>query len=597
MLLTACASIGSPKGGPKDVKPPLLISSEPAEYALNYSKKRVEILFSELISLVSPSEKVLVTPPQIISPVVKAVGNKAVVILADTLKPNTTYTIDFTDAIVDYNEGNKFGDYAFSFSTGSHIDSLRISGVLIDAANLNPLGGILVGTYTDFSDSAFFTKPFDRISKSSTEGKFSVKGLPKGQFLVRALGDKNRDYKFQPNELLAFLDSTVTPYAELCYKQDTVWKDSTTVDSVIVRSVTCFKPDNLVLQCFTQDFGRQYLAKRERAPRNKINLNFGFKAENLPKIELLGVSDQNWYLLEKNKTKDTLVYWIIDSTVLAMDTLHLKVEYQMSDSLNNLVWTTDTLNFISRTFHPKAKAPDTDEKKKKKEKDEEPVRVQHLAVRRTLGGVADIYSKPMFEFSEPIESVTGVPWHLYIKKDSLWKTCPFTFSKDSLALRSYILDAKWTFGAEYKFVLDSGKVRSFYNLTNDSISSTFKVRDEDEYSRLTVLVQGLPGHGFVELLNGSDRVVRMLPLVDEVVDFKYLAPGRYYLRAVDDRNGNNRWDTGDYSKKRQPEQVYYNPKPIDLRENWDVEEVWNVNEFPLLEQKPKELLPKTTQKK
>jgi len=299
-LLSACASTGSPTGGPKDETAPKLIGSLPMENAINFEKKRIEISFDELISLKSPSEKVIVSPPQKLAPIAKGVGSKVVVILSDSLIPATTYTIDFTDAIVDYNEGNKFGDYAFSFSTGDHIDSLRISGVLIDASNLNPLTGIVVGSHTNNADSIFRNQAFERITKSTKAGQFVLKGLPKGQAFVYALDDKNRDYAFdQPGEAIAFMDSALVPWTEPCTRNDTVWKDSITVDTVLVRAITCFKPDNVILRYFSEEFGRQYLAKKERVPRNKINLTFGYKSETLPKLTLLNSDSKNWYILEK----------------------------------------------------------------------------------------------------------------------------------------------------------------------------------------------------------------------------------------------------------------------------------------------------------
>jgi hypothetical protein len=154
------------------------------------------------------------------------------------------------------------------------------------------------------------------------------------------------------------------------------------------------------------------------------------------------------------------------------------------------------------------------------------------------------------------------------------------------------MEAKWEFGGEYRFDIDSGKVEGIYGKTNDKFSQTFKIREEEDYSRLVVKLSGIRGAGFVELLDKADKVVRRQKLENGQADFKYLLPGSYYIRAIDDRNGNFRWDTGNYAQKRQPEEVYYNPKQLNLRAYGDVEEIWNVHEYPLLQQKPKELQPK-----
>jgi hypothetical protein len=595
-LLTACASTGSPGGGPKDETPPKLIGSVPMENAINFKKKRIEITFDELIALKSPSEKVIVSPPQKMAAIAKGVGNKVVVILSDSLLPATTYSIDFTDAIVDYNEGNKFGDYGFAFSTGDHIDSLRISGTIIDASNLNPLTGVYVGTHSDLADTSFKKQPFDRITKSTKDGRFTLKGLPEGAVNVFALGDKNRDYTFdQAGEAIAFPDTSVKPWTEPCLRNDTIWKDTLTVDTILVRTITCYKPDNLILRYFSEDFGRQYLTKKERNPRNKINLIFSYKSETLPELTLLNHPTKDWFLLEENPTKDTLSYWITDTLVTQMDTLLLKLDYFKTDSLNNLAPRTDTLKLISRSFKPKTV---TTKKSERKEEEKKPVVkvLPSLALKSELKSVMEIFCKPRFETEEPLSSIQGTPWHLYLKKDTNWVKTPFSFTRDTSRLRGFILDSKWKFETEYKFQIDSGMMRGIYGKTNNAFSQEFKIRAEEEYSRLIATINGLNLPGFAELLDKTDKVVRRMRIEKNIADFKFLPPGTYYLRAVEDSNNNFVWDTGNYAEKRQPERVFYDPKEISLRANWDVEESWNIFEWPLLEQKPKILIPKDNDK-
>ena len=595
-LLSACASTGNPSGGPKDETPPRLIASLPLENAVNYTKKRVEITFDELISLKSPSEKVIVSPPQKLAPVAKGVGNKVVVLLADSLMPTTTYTIDFTDAIVDFNEGNKFGDYAFSFSTGDHIDSMRISGNVVDASNLNPLTGIIVGSHTTDADSCFRNQAFERITKSTKGGRFVLKGLSKNAVHVYALDDKNRDFAFdQPGEAIAFLDSALVPWTEPCTRNDTIWKDSVTVDTIKVVPITCFMPDNVILRYFSEAFGRQYLARKERAPRNRINLTFGYKSETLPTLTLLNSNAKDWYILEKNPTNDTLSYWITDTLVSQTDTLKLKLDYLKTDSLNALSPWTDTLTFISRSYKPKAVVPKKATVKVDKDVETTPKPAPStppIGLKTTLQGVMEINSKPRFEVDEPVLELKDNSAQLFVKKDTVWTKTPFLFYRDTLKTREFVLEAKWQFDTEYKFVIDSAAIKGIYGKINHGFNQTFKIRAEEEYSRLTATISGLSSNGFVELLDKSDKVLRRLKLEKGVADFKYLAPGTYYLRAVDDLNGNFRWDTGSYAERRQPENVYYDPRALVLRANWDVEEPWNVRELPLLEQKPKELLQK-----
>jgi hypothetical protein len=590
LLLTACASPGNPTGGPKDETPPKLLGSLPLDNAVGIDKKRIEITFDELISLKSPSDKVIVSPPQKLAPVAKGVGNKVVVLLSDSLIPSTTYTIDFTDAIVDFNEGNKFGDYAFSFSTGDHIDSMRISGHVIDASNLNPLTGVFVGCHRSAPDSSFRTKSFERITKTTLGGAFVLKGLPLESTHLYALTDKNRDYAFdQPDESIAYLDSALLPWTEPCTRNDTVWKDTVTVDTILVVPITCFKPDNVVLKQFTETFGRQFLARKERLPRNKINLTFGYKSETLPTLTLLNTPAKDWYLLEKNPTNDTLTYWMTDTLVSRMDTLKLKLDYLKTDSLNRLSPWTDTLTLISRSYKPKANTA------KKSDALEVPVStpaLPPLGLKSNLQSTMEIEGQGRFEFDEPLLEQKKGACQLYMKKDTLWVKTAFNFYKDTLKTRSYILNAKWQFEAEYRFAIDSASFTSIYGKVNNAFNQTFKIRAEEEYSRLIATINGLNAPGFAELLDKSDKVVRRLRIEKNKADFKYLLPGTYYLRAVDDTNLNFKWDTGNLATRRQPEDVYYDPRALALRANWDVEETWNVHELPLLEQKPKELIQK-----
>jgi len=626
VLICACANTGTPGGGPKDETPPRLIKSEPKENQVNYKKKKIEIFFDELISLEKVSEKVIVSPPQKSQPVIKTISNKIVVVFQDTLKDSTTYTVDFTDAIVDYNEKNKFGDYAFSFSTGPFVDSLRIAGILIDASNLNPVSGVFVGVNDVLHDSAFNTQALTRISKTTQTGFFSVKGLPSRSFRVYALGDKNRDYRFdQPGESIAFYDSIVMPWTEVCQKPDTIWKDTVTVDTIIMKDITCYKPDDLILRYFAEDFGRQYLAKRERPSREKLVLTFGYKSDTVPKLTLLnsasafpaacgGVSEQNtgflfgigdssrlaarsfnqhvetWFLPEINPTKDTLTYWINDTAVSNLDTLLIKLDYLKTDSTNQLAPVTDTLKLILRTAKPKARQQGS--KKNTDNEKPKPEPVTHLMATISLPSTLDINATPVIVWETPIRDMTDNPWHLYRKKDTIWYKMPFSIEKDSVFLRKFLLKAKWDFGTEYRLDLDSGLVTGIYGVTNDKFSKTFKIREEEEYSRLILTVSGIQSPAFVELLNKSDNVIRMEPLVKGIADFKFLRPGTYYLRAIEDINGNLKWDTGSYTDKRQPEQVFYRPDPVTLRSNWDIEEFWDVTKVPLLEQKPKALIKK-----
>lgn len=136
----------------------------------------------------------MVSPPQLETPEIVASGKRIKIELLDSLKPNTTYTIDFSDAITDNNEDNPLGNYTYSFSTGDAIDTLEVSGKVLQAKDLEPVKGILVGLYNDLSDTAFTTKPMLRVSRTDGSGRFVIKGVAPGTYRVYALQDADGNY-------------------------------------------------------------------------------------------------------------------------------------------------------------------------------------------------------------------------------------------------------------------------------------------------------------------------------------------------------------------------------------------------------------------
>ena len=236
MLLTACARMGNPDGGWYDDTPPHVVSATPADKATGVRSRKVTINFSEFIKIEDAQSKVIVSPPQLEQADIRAAGKHILIELKDTLKDNTTYTIDFSDAITDNNEGNPMGNYTFSFSTGNRIDTFEVSGYALDASNLEPIKGILVGLYSLSTDSAlaekdstahakadstggqghgFRTSPMVRVSRTNGSGRFTIKGVAPGSYNVYALQDNDGDYVYtQKSEMIGFSHEVVVPSAK-----------------------------------------------------------------------------------------------------------------------------------------------------------------------------------------------------------------------------------------------------------------------------------------------------------------------------------------------------------------------------------------------
>ena len=586
--LYSCASIGRPDGGPLDETPPRFIGSTPAAGALNNTKTKVSLSFDEFIKLEKANEKVVISPPQVQQPEIKASGKKISVNLLDSLKPNTTYTIDFSDAIVDNNEGNPLGNFAFTFSTGSAIDTMEVSGTLLEASNLEPVKGMLVGMHSNLSDTAFTKLPFDRVARTDSRGHFTIRGVAPGKYRIFGLMDADQNFAFsQKSEALAFNDSLVIPRWEERIRQDTTWVDSLTIDTVVERKYTYYLPDNVILRSFKEDLFSQYLVKNERLTPEKFTLYFAAKADTLPVLKGLNFDERDAFIIEKNLTNDTIHYWVKDSLLYKQDTLSLSLNYLYTDTLNQLVPRTDTLNLVAKTVKKAVDEPK--KKKKKKGEEEEPEPTKFLHVSTYIPSTMDVYDYISLSFDEPIASFDSAAIHLKQKVDTLWEDIPFTFEQDSLQLRKYNLYYEWEPTREYEFSVDSTAFHGIYGLFTDKIKQNIKVRSLEEYGAIYFNVSGCDSIAFVELLDTQDKVVRKVPVVNGQADFYFLNPGKYCARLINDTNVNGVWDSGEYETKRQPEMVYYYPQILEPKANWEVEQTWDVKALPLDKQKPDEL--------
>ncbi|VBB47981.1 conserved exported hypothetical protein [uncultured Paludibacter sp.] len=584
-IVPSCANRGQgPQGGPKDTIPPSVVKSFPADKALNVKKKKVEILFDENVVVQKIAEKVIVSPPQRVAPSIQAYGKSVVVEFNDTLQANTTYSINFGDAIVDNNENNPLKNYVFSFATGNSIDTLEISGALINAENLNPMQGITVGIYSDFVDSAFLKQPFLRITKSDENGKFTVPNVKEGKYKVRALKDDSRDNIFQPGEGLAFNDSIFSPSVEVYQKQDTIWKDSVKIDTIKTVKAVRFSPDNVLLRYFKENIGKkQRFIKSERKERNHFTLYFNAPATELPTLEPLNFDWKDKVLVEKNATLDTLTYWLTDNELVNKDTLSVRMKYLKTDSTNNLSYTTDTLHFAYRrgknTQPPKQKEGTEPQK-------------DFLSIKTNLSTGFDVYNPIKLDFDVPVKSLDSTKIHLSEMRDTIPIPLKFAIAKKNEVGLKYEISYNWKPETTYLLEIDSAAFNSVYDVHTNKLKSDFKIKSLDDYSSMKLLLAKYDSTAVFQIVNTKDEVVKTMPAQEKGTHIQYLQPGDYYIRIFMDRNRNGKWDTGNYLEKKQPEEVYYYPKKLTLIRNWEVEETIDYLSIPLLQQKPKELIQK-----
>lgn len=601
IVVYSCASMGNPDGGPYDEEPPKFVRSTPKPFAINNKEKKVTIEFDEFIKLEKAAEKVVVSPPQLEQPEIKASGRKVVVGLVDSLRPNTTYTIDFADAIVDNNEGNPLGNYAFTFSTGTTIDTMEVSGTVLSASDLEPVKNIQVGLHSDLSDSAFMKKPFDRVSRTDSRGHFSIRGIAPGKYRIYALMDGNQNYLFDSKtEMIAFSDSIIIPAMEDAMRQDTIWKDSLTIDTIKSVGYTRFLPDDIILRAFKEENDRQYLTRSERDKENHFVLTFSARADTLPTLKGLNFDERDAFIIEKTDRNDSICYWIKDSLIYQMDTLEIQMDYLATDTLDRLVPQTDTLflaNKLTRAEREKLEAKAAEEKEKERKKKEkkgekiEPEPTKFLTLNVDAPSAFDLDRNVYLSFDEPVASIDTAAIHMEIKKDSLWEEIPFLFVSDSVLPRKYEILAEWEPEKEYQLSIDSMAFKGVYGLHTNKVKQTMKVKKLNEYGTILLNITGADSTAVVELLDGSGKVLRQQRITPQnTADFYYLNPGtKFYIRLFNDRNGNGVWDTGKYSEHLQPEEVYYFPKVWEMKANFDFEENWNINAVPVEKQKLDEI--------
>lgn len=615
--LSGCAAVGNPDGGPYDETPPRITGSHPDNGATGVKTKKVTIDFNEFIKLENASEKVVISPPQIEQPEIKVTGKKIQVELFDSLKPNTTYSIDFADGIADNNEGNPLGDYCFRFSTGEAIDTMEVSGYVLNAEDLEPIKGMTVGLHSDLSDSAFMTKPFERVSRTDASGHFTIRGIAPGTYRIYAVMDMDQSFSYsQRNEKIAWMDSVIVPTSELRYREDTVFTDNGLVDTTMVVPYIQYLPNDITLLAFTPTPTQQYMTAAERNTHEKFTLRFALPLDSMPKIKGLNFDESTAYVLQHTARYDTLVFWMKDTAVYYNDTLSLSITYLATDTADALSPRTDTLNLVpkkSRERILKDQARKAEEDKKEFERQLrrlerqgdsiglakllEP-KITFLDHKLTSGSSLSLYQQVTLSFKEPVTFLSDTAIHLYQKVDTIWKEAPFEIEHDTLDILVYYIYGEWKPEETFKIRIDSASIQGLYGLHNDQIESTLKFNALNKYSTLTVNVaNSKPGYT-VRLLNNAGKVVRTEKVENGSADFFLLQPSTYYVAMFDDVNGNGKWDTGEYEEKRHAESVWYIKRSWQLKQDWTHEtDMWYVNQYPLVEQKPDQLVKEKAKKK
>ena len=590
VIAIQCANPGTPTGGPKDRKPPVLVQSIPEPNATGFSGDMVTLVFDENIQLKDQNTKFVVSPPMAVQPKLDAHANTVRIRFdSDTvLMPATTYTFDFADCLSDLNESNVLENFTFTFSTGESKDTMMISGNIYDAETITPVSGIYVMLQSNLEDSAFNTVPPIRIAKTDDKGRFAIKNVPaERNYRVYALDDQNRNFLFdQPGEKIAWLSDIITPSYEIRQINDSVRIDSLSqspdtaewVYEHILRDTLVYTPDSLIMFSFTEDHYEQYITSDERKSRNNMKLVFNKPMDAKPKFSFPGQNpDAEHAVIEYSAKNDTCVIWVTDSVIYKGDSIVLAVQYPVLDSLKQMTTKLDTLDlwYVEKAQADKKK----DDKGKRRRKGEQEKKPEVPTLKMTMPTSVGVYAAVSILSDTPYGQFDWNGVRLTHKVDTIYEPVAYVQIDDTINLKRKALKTDWIAGDEYKLEIDSACIYDIYGLQNDKKESKISVATLDKYGTMYIVIDSVPEHALLQLLN-NDKVTRqnVVP-ANGKVGFKYLKPGDYMVRIVSDVNGNGQWDTGNYEKGIQPEKVVYYMEKVTVRANWDIKVEFNVGMY------------------
>lgn len=552
-LLISCANIVSPSGGPKDEIPPKPTSSEPLNYSTNFKQKKIEITFNEFIVLKDIRTQLIVSPPFKELPEVKAKGKTLIIDFKEDLKENTTYTLCFGDAVTDLTEGNPIPSYEFVFSTGNILDSLTIIGKVIDAFTQKPEKDVFVMLYDKNYDSIPYKERPYYMTKTNENGTFSLNNLRNIPYKIFALKDINNNFKFdQPIERIAYADSLVTPHFKPVIKKDTslkdslqpaiILKDSLLQDSIKQTDLTIKLLSVNDLQLFQEIDSTQKIIKVEFKNNRKIQIEFRYPVKNLKYKILNDFGVENWKIDEWNKNKDSLIFWLLKPDI---DSVSLIIE--------DIDGFSDTLHIYQRkTIKPITKS----------------------SLRSNLSQTINFNDKINLYFTFPVLAYDSIPVILIAENDT---NATYAYYKDSLH-RNFELKENLIQNKTYKLIVNENIVQDITENKNDSLVFSFKTNSQEELGNfiLKISSKDTSNYFIIQLLNEKEEIIKQAYFQqNDKINFNNISPGNYMIKAIKDKNRNQRWDTGNYLKKIQPEETIFYPVKITIRANWDLEESWS----------------------
>ncbi len=593
LLFEHCAKMpGTISGGPKDVDPPKFLYSTPPNYSINFDvkAKRIDMFFDEYVQLKDVSSQFYSSPPIKKKPEILLYGKYVRVNLKEPLLPDMTYSFDFGGSIVDNNEGNKMTGFLYVFSTGDHIDSLMLTGRVLNAFDLTPRKKddkipVAVMLYNDLSDSAVYKHPPTYMARTDNMGFFTISNIRPDTFRVFAIRDVGDNLIFDmPTEQIAFLDTVVVMDQRYYHDPEIPIFTSLNLPDTIKETNPDMVYKDIILYQFQEAPTKQYRLAYERKEANLLRFAYSLPVDSLPMKIADYEPSGKWFELEASVNHDTLDYWLLDTALVNRKTLMVEMLSPRTDSLNQLVYLPDTLKM---TFEPPKKQVDTRSRREKR-KDEESgktikrprtsVEMMLITSNVTDGGKMELTDRFQLMASQPINQINPEKIILEEQADTLKVPVKYTLVEDSTNMRRCYLD--WTLKEDTKYFLtvDTMAFSSIYQVYNDSTGLSFSSQKMDYYSSIEVTFSNVTCPLIVQAMKSGDKEVlvkQVLLTEGNVALIDFLKPDKYKLKVIYDKNGNGKWDTGHYLKKIQPEKVeYYNVPEIETRSNFKIEIRW-----------------------
>lgn len=570
VLFIACAQIVTPSGGPKDDIPPLILEMNPEPFNTNFSGNTIEIEFDEYIKLHEPANQILISPPQRKAPEYIIKKKSLIVKFKDTLMDNTTYTINFGEAIRDNNEGNVLGRLTYVFSTGAYLDSMQIEGNVLSAIDGSPADDILVMLYDQDVDSL----PLDTLplyfGRTNEKGNFRLSNLKNIDYKIFALKDENANYIYDvPEENIAFLDGMITPEPAPA-RPDTAVLDTTLSDSIDLNvevevdslEIVEDHAEHHQLFMFVEADTVQYLKKASASGLGQLLFEYNLPVKKFRVLPVTSGLPRNWRLKEFNTDRDSITLWLRN---VELDSLELLIQADAGKI--------DTVELeLAKQDSGKGPVKDSKFSRKREVTDEGKMEVKVNRSGRS--------PKP----GEPKQLTTNRPVSkLSVDSISMFQDSteiPFQMHLVDSTLRRFQLVYDQIPEKRYQIKILPNAFTDLNGISNlDTVTTSYKAMLPEELGNVDLVItvpDSMPI--IIQVLDQSQKIIREEQLNGSgTVLLTAVTPGKYSLKAIFDENGNGEWDTGRYSRKLQPEQTVFYPSEIEVRENWDLETEWDLN--------------------